>query len=722
MSGPDMSRTLTDALPEPLLLLNAQGDVIDCNMAAQRLFSAVVGKSHLREMVADTDKLQASLQLWSRRSDFIRGLVSLTSTSGDRYLTYGARITTAKDSPVRILLRCHNESSANERFVEITQRVNMLNREIARRRNVESELFAEKELAQVTLQSIGDAVITTDTRGLVNYLNPVAEALTGWSETEARGRPVAGIFRIFHEQTRRPVESPVERVLAHGVIVGLANHTVLVHRDGTEFAIDDSAAPIRDRTGVLVGVVMVFHDVTHARKMAAKVSHQANHDGLTGLLNRQSFEVRLRSLLDAPGAEERPHSLMFLDLDQFKIVNDTCGHLAGDALLRMLGPVLQAQLRQSDLLARLGGDEFGVLLQDCPLDVAERIATAIKDAVREFNFVWEGKPFNIGVSIGQVNITDTGWTMADLLSAADNACYLAKENGRNRIHVYSSDDQVMADRFRLTQWVGRIREAFISDRFRLYCQTIEPISSAPTADTEKEGAHFEMLLRLRDTDGKIVPPMAFIPAAERYNLMVSIDQWVIETAFAMLARIGCTRIDTCAINLSGASLGDEQLLGFVHKCFERFAIPPQVICFEITETVAIANLASARHIIETLRALGCRFALDDFGSGMSSFGYLKNLPVDYLKIDGAFIQNLADDPIDHSMVAAINNIGHVMGLKTIAEFVETPLILQKLRDLGVDYAQGYGIGKPVPMDTLLRFADPPSPWGRTAPDGGPLTH
>ncbi|MEP1215710.1 MAG: EAL domain-containing protein [Marinobacter sp.] len=688
-------------VPEPLLLLSGQGEVVDANLAARKIFHGLGNGMELHDLVIDPAKLESSIRNWARSGDFIRGQVVIKGPEGERYTTYGARLPGERGSVTQIIVRCRAESAANQRFVELTQRVSALKREVSRRQQMESQLFAEKELAQVTLKSIGDAVITTDTEGRVNYLNPIAESLTGWSETEARGLPLLQVFDIVNEHTRLPAENPVSRVIASGNTVGLANHTVLLHRDGTEFAIEDSAAPIHDRAGRLVGVVMVFHDVSHARQLAAKVSHQASHDGLTGLLNRQAFEQRLRNLLEAPGGTDGSHCLMFMDLDQFKVVNDTCGHLAGDALLRTLGPVLQKHLRHSDLLARLGGDEFGVLLQDCPESVARRIAKALKEEVEDLGFTWGGKPFRVGLSIGQVNFSDDRWSLADLLTAADNACYLAKENGRNRIHLYRSDDQALANKFRQTQWVGRIREAFEEGQFLLHCQPIMPTSYASQALTDKEGAHFELLLRLLDKGGKLIPPMAFIPAAERFNLMVNIDQWVLGTAFAQLAKAGTERVGTCTINLSGASLGDDGFLKFITNCFERFPVSPEVICFEITETEAIANLANARHIIQSLKTLGCRFSLDDFGSGMSSFGYLKNLPVDYLKIDGAFIKNLTNDPIDRAMVDAINNIGHVMGLKTIGEFVENSSTVRELLEIGVDYVQGYGIAKPEPLDTFL---------------------
>lgn len=705
MSEPTMAKRFEDLLPEPLLMLTAEGQILNGNLAARRAFPAIAETCFLSDLGAkDTEKVKASLRLWSRSGDLIRGLVTLSGTEGERYIPYGARKCLEDVKGSYVLVRCQLDRTANQRFIEITQRVNALDREIARRQQIENDLFAEKELAQVTLKSIGDAVITTDTQGIINYLNPVAEILTGWSEGEARGLAVSEVFRIFNGQTQEPLESPVYQVLAGGKTVGPLNHTVLLRKDGTEFAINDSAAPIRDRDDQLIGVVMVFHDVTQARKLAAKMSYQASHDELTGLINRRSFEYRLRSLLESPEGTEDAHCLMFLDLDQFKVVNDTAGHLAGDALLRTLSPLLQKHMRHSDLLARLGGDEFGVLLHDCPPDVAKNIAIALKDTVEELNFVWEGRPFNIGVSIGQVNFTGKGWTLKDLLSAADNACYVAKENGRNRVHLYTSNDQELARRYRLTHWVGRIQEAFEKNLFCLYYQPIVPIASS--SKETGQGGHFELLLRMHDEKGQLVSPLAFLPAAERYDLMVSIDQWVIETALHKLANAASTVIATCSINISGASLGHESFLGFVDKCFKQYSVPPEIICFEITETEAIQNIAMARNAIEELNALGCRLALDDFGSGVSSFGYLKSLKVDYLKIDGSFIKNIAKDRVDHAMVAAMNHVGHVMGLKTIAEYVETPQALEALRDIGVDYVQGFGISKPEPLDELLERQNP----------------
>ncbi|MDP2878960.1 MAG: EAL domain-containing protein [Sulfuricella sp.] len=561
-----------------------------------------------------------------------------------------------------------------------------------------AQVHREKELAQVTLQSIGDAVITTDDQERVAFLNPVAENLTGWTTAEARGLPLLEVFNIVNEHTRELVENPVDKVLRSGIIVGLANHTVLIARNGREHPIEDSAAPIRDRDGHILGVVLVFHDISEKRKLTHQLSHQARHDALTGLINRSEFERRLEDLLDSAASQHREHALLYLDLDQFKVLNDTCGHSAGDELLRQLTAQIQAKVRESDTFARLGGDEFGVLLENCPLDQAVRLANVLLDEVGAFRFVWLDKTFAVGVSIGLVAITATSGLSANVLSAADTACYAAKDKGRNRVQVYSPDDIEMAERHGEMHWVARIAKAFEEERFRLHYQ---PIVQAGE-DVPEQEQHFEILLRMLDEDNNLVPPSAFIPAAERYNLMVEIDRWVVSNAFNWLIA-HAERPVICAINLSGQSVNDDRFLGFLIDQIKGTGVPPHKVCFEITETSAISNLAKASNFIKTVKSLGCSFSLDDFGSGMSSFSYLKNLPVDYLKIDGSFVRDMINDPIDCAMVESINHIGHVMGIKTIAEFVENQAILDKLRTIGVDYAQGYGIAKPRPLEEMAPF-------------------
>ncbi|WP_445628664.1 EAL domain-containing protein [Nostoc sp. DSM 114167] len=587
-------------------------------------------------------------------------------------------------------------------------------RDITALKQIEETLFQEKELAQVTLQSIGDAVITTDAFSRIQYLNPVAESLIGCTEALAQGLPLVEVFRIVHEITRESVPNPIEQALEENRIVSLANHTVLIAQNDREIAIQDSAAPIRNREGQVIGAVMVFHDVTQNRKLSRQLSWQASHDALSGLVNRQEFERRVEQALCLAKSDYQVHALCYLDLDRFKIVNDTCGHLAGDELLRQISALLQEKIRKTDTLARLGGDEFGVLLNQCTLEQALRVANDLRECVQEFRFVWQQQAFSIGVSIGLVSIDTNSESLAEIISTADAACYTAKNRGRNRVYVARTDDQERVQQRGEMQWVNRISQALKSDSFCLYVQRIAAlakltvgvrVSVSEREASRREGIapvaensdHYEVLLRLQDEQGNLVQPMAFIPAAERYNLMHLIDRWVIVTMFKNWSRFVGDEQSIYAINLSGSSINDDQFINFLYEQFTLYPISPQRICFEITETVAIANLIKAREFIQSLQRMGCRFALDDFGVGMSSFAYLKSLPVDYLKIDGSFIRNIIENPVDNAIVTAITQIASVMGIQTIAEFVENDAILERITALGIDYAQGYGIAIPYPL-------------------------
>ena len=435
------------------------------------------------------------------------------------------------------------------------------------------------------------------------------------------------------------------------------------------------------------------------RSIEGALSWQASHDPLTGIANRRAFEDRLHA---ATSNEDRPPlALMFLDLDQFKIVNDTSGHAAGDELLRRICLPLQRELGPSDLLARLGGDEFSIFVPDCPMTRALELAETLRTVVETFDFVRDGRAFRVTASVGLVHVDAGAITTQELMRAADMACYMAKEKGRNRVHIHRPEDQDLVRHAGEMNWVQRIHQALEEDRFCLYAQDIVSL-----AGRREEGLHVELLIRLRDETGALVPPGSFLPAAERFGLMGLIDRWVVGMAFRMLAerRDDATAepIDCCAINLSGTTIGDEGFLAFLAQEFAKTGIAPGIICFEITETSAITNLVAATSFVDDLRALGCRFSLDDFGSGMSSFAYLKHLPVDFLKIDGSFVKNLLSDKVDRTMVEAINKIGHVMGKHIIAEYVETEALREVLGQMGVDYGQGYGIAMPKPFDRDYR--------------------
>jgi diguanylate cyclase (GGDEF)-like protein/PAS domain S-box-containing protein len=562
--------------------------------------------------------------------------------------------------------------------------------DITERKLYEEALFREKESAQITLRSIGDGVITTDAGCNVEYINPVAEELTGWKVDDASGRTVDEIFRGFHEETCEPLENPLAVSIRRNRSIKSVRPTLLIRRDGNELYIESNASPIRDGKGDVTGGVLVFHDVSESRELNRRLSYHASHDILTGLVNRREFENRLERALKSAKARETSYALCYLDLDQFKIVNDSCGHSAGDALLGQLGALLKSKIRWRDTLARLGGDEFGVLLESCSLDEAMQTAEVLRAAISEFKFMWDDRSFRLGASIGVVPITADNEDVAALLSAADSACAAAKEAGRNRIHSFLENDIDLMRRRREMQWAARINNALEEDRFELFRQTIMPLQVV------EEGAHYELLLRMRDEAGGIIAPGLFIEAAERYGITPSIDRWVIRNAFRWLVSEADERerLSLCSINLSGQSLGDEKFLPFVIDQFQMSGLDASRICFEITETAAIASYSQANRFINALKELGCKFALDDFGTGLSSFGYLKHFPVDFLKIDGSFVKEILHDPIDREMVRSINEIGHLTGKRTIAEFAENEEIITMLRGMGVDYAQGYGVAEP----------------------------
>jgi len=565
--------------------------------------------------------------------------------------------------------------------------------DITERKRAEQAVFAEKERAQVTLASIGDAVISTNADGCIDYLNAVAESLTGWSVAEARGRPIAAVLNLIDEVTRDAIENPLLRALGRRDGVGPVDHSVLITRAGQEVAIQESAAPICNRLGEVIGAVTVFHDVTQERRLTRALSYQASHDALTGLINRREFDTRLQRAVLSAQAQAATHALLYLDLDQFKVVNDTCGHQAGDRLLRDVTGLLQTRVRAADTLARLGGDEFGMLLERCSLEQATRIAESVRQALHEYRFVRGASALSVGASVGVVEIKSDTENVASIMSAADIACYAAKEGGRNRVHVYEAGG--VSNRHREMHWVARVTRAAEENHLELFFQPIVAIGAQVAP-----GFH-ELTVRLRGDDGELVPPSEFIPAAERYNVMSVIDRWVVRQAVELLRdrqRRGVP-LPILAVNLSGTSLNEQSFLEFALHSVGDARIAA-ALCFEITETAAVTNLTDAIRFMRELQARGCRFALDDFGSGISSFLYLKTLPVDFLKIDGQFIRHIADDPVDRSMVEAICKVGKALGIATVAESVETAAVLAELERLGVDFVQGYYMARPRPLTEL----------------------
>lgn len=563
--------------------------------------------------------------------------------------------------------------------------------DITEQKRAEALLFAEKERAQVTLQAIADAVITADTAGCVDGLNPAAERLTGWRSDEAAGMPLERICRLQDETTGATVSGLLEA----GPQQGWPGHASLMleRPDAAPVAVKSSLASIRNRAGVITGLVLVLHDISRERAHAARLAHDATHDALTGLVNRIEFERRLADAMRRVKTEDCAHVLMYIDLDQFKVVNDTCGHAAGDELIRQLVVVMGAKLRKSDTLARLGGDEFGVLLEYCTAADGERVAESLRDAIARFRFVHRARSFTLGASIGLIGLDAGISQVAEALSAADAACYMAKQRGRNRVQVYQPLDDAVRVLHGEMEWVSRAHAALADGRFALYAQEVVSLQADSGA-----GRHIELLLRMVDDKGQLVPPMAFIPACERYNLMPTVDRWVIDASFAELGRMRSAKqgdIAVCGLNLCAASLSDDLLPEHIRERAAHYGIPLEIVCFEITETAAISNLAQAASFIRELQAMGCRFALDDFGVGMSSFAYLKHLPAEFIKIDGGFVREMFDDPVNMVVIEAIQRIAQAMGMKTVAEWVDNDVALRHLRELGVDYAQGFGVARPV---------------------------
>jgi diguanylate cyclase (GGDEF)-like protein/PAS domain S-box-containing protein len=558
---------------------------------------------------------------------------------------------------------------------------------------------AKDELIKLSraMDASASIVIITDLQGNIEYINPKFSEVTGYSRAEVIGKNTR---LLSSGETSDAIYQDLWATIAAGQEWRgeLHNRT----KANTYYWCRNSISAVKNHLGEISHYISVQEDITNEYQLSEQLNYQACHDALTGLINRPEFERRTKCLLATLLTDDSKHALCFIDLDQFKVVNDTCGHMAGDELLRQLGCALQRSVRKNDTLARLGGDEFAVLIENCPLAHAQRVAYDLQKTIQDFHFSWQGRTFRVSASIGLVAINETTSDLSELMAKADSACYVAKDQGRNRIHIYHPEDRELALRQGEMQWVARIHQAIAEDRLCLHAQAIEPL-------TNSAGKHYEILIRLRGNEGEIIPPGAFLPAAERYNIITQLDRWVIKECCKLLLAHPAflEQINFISINLSGQSLTDESFLDFVIRELEQASIDCTKICFEITETAAITHLTRAMTFISTLKGLGCKFALDDFGSGLSSFAYLKNLPVDYLKIDGMFVKGIVNDPIDHAMVKSINEIGQIMGMKTIAEFVENNEIKGMLREIGVNYVQGYGVGKPLPFESLLSPSDDP---------------
>jgi len=568
-------------------------------------------------------------------------------------------------------------------------------RDVSHRKSLEVSLSRSKRQAQYTLESIAEGIITTDNDGHIDYMNQSAETLIGTNRDDAAGHRIGELFTLVDDADRRPLGDPVERCLAMRRRVNMGRRAVLVSSDGEqEHSIEITASPIRGPGSSISGTVVVFHDVGEIRGLTRKMSYQATHDPLTGLINRREFEHRLDEAMDSAHSEEAVHMLFYMDLDRFKAVNDSCGHLAGDNMLREVAGLIREQVRDSDFVGRLGGDEFGSLLIGCPIEKARQIATDICNAIADYRFVWKDKIFNIGISIGLVEISHVSGSLQDVMSAADSACYVAKQEGRGKVHVYSARDEAIARERGDIQWLRQLQTALHEDKFEL---AVQPIL-AMTGGVES-GPAVEVLIRLPDSQGRIANTAEFLRPAERYQLMPQIDRWVVNAALMAVSSgdIKLTSGRSCAINLSGQTLGDESFLGFVVEALDRTGIAPAAICFEITETAILSNVQHAQRFIEVLHGIGCEFSLDDFGSGLGSFSSLKHLPIDYLKIDGTYTRNLQSDEVNQEMVTAMIKLARTMQFRIVAEEVEHQEDFDWLRDVGVDFVQGYFVEAPTAL-------------------------
>ena len=562
-----------------------------------------------------------------------------------------------------------------------------------------NEIKIENERLKSILNSIGYAIITTDNQMKVTYMNPVAEKLTGWNFHEAKGLFILQILLVINEITREPIKNPFRYALDTKTNIKLPLHSILVNKKGMELIIDDNIVPLLNDKGEIKGLVIVFHEINEKQKLFKRTKNKIGRDKLTGLVDRLELINRLQFSIKIAEMQKNQHTLYYLDIDNFNVINTNYGYKAGDEVIKEIASLLNKKIRKTDTLAKTGEDEYGILLLNCPINLGMNIAEDICTMLRDHTFIFNKKKINVTVSIGVVSVTADCKDVSKLLIEADKGCNIAQEKGGDIAYLFQEDDIHYIKYQYEVHWISRINKAFDENRFCLFFQPV--VSSEANYNN---GDHYEILIRMIDENNQIIEPSNFLPSAERYNLMPRIDRWVIEQFFILYRKIYNSKTENppfcCSINLSGASMNDNDMLDFIIKNINKYNIPPCVLCFEITESIAISNFQSTDRFIKRLKEMGCSFALDDFGNGLSSFNYLKLLTVDFLKIDGSFIKNIANEPLDFAVVKTINTMGHYMGLKTIAEYVKDKPTYEILMDIGVNYLQGYYISKPKPLKEL----------------------
>ncbi len=668
-------RSLIDSIPDLIFFKDKNSAYLGCNLA----YSGYVGRTE-NELIGKTD-----FDLFNENE------AELIRLNDQTIMEQGK------------LFRCEEQAAFPDNNIQLIDSIRSpfygpdgeicgligIGRDITDRKQAEEQL----QVLTHTVEQSASVVLIVDTNKRIKYVNQKFTSVTGYSPEEVIGKDTScfqseeAIAQYRHEM-QKALDSGRE----------WRGEVCNKKKNGESYWASIIVTPKFDAKGNHTYYLCTIEDITEAHKLTERLSYEASHDSLTGLVNRHEFEARVQNLLSSDRKRKRNHALCFMDIDQFKVVNDTCGHVAGDEMLRQISQFLTQHVRTHDTLARLGGDEFGILMEHCSLENAKKVAEKLQEQIKSFQFKWEDRIFKVGVSIGLVAITEDNANSSELFRYADAACYMAKDLGRNRIHIYNSEDRDLAQRHGEMEWVTRIYRALEENQLKLYAQTINPLTNK-----SDKLLHYEFLIRMQDDSGNIIQPGNFLPAAEKYNLISMLDRWVVNTSFRLLIKHPAflSTIGLCSINLSGQSLTEEGFLDFIIDKFKKTGLPHEKICFEVTETAAIANLAIASNFIATLRGIGCSFSLDDFGSGLSSFGYLKNLHVDYLKIDGMFVKDIVNDPIDRAMVKSINEIGQVMGMETIAEFVENDEITNILEEIGVDYVQGYAFGRPVPLIDIL---------------------